>query len=175
MEHRLRVFLIVLTVFFFTGVTGAQWDAQGTLGQWTSAPVSRVNQSEGDLLVTAIRAGANKGFDRLVFEFKGELPSYQIQFERGPSFENTAERKIRVRGRYFITINLQMLPYPDIHSKYANLRMPVSTRGMKTFNQMKEIEWFEGVRFFAIGLDARRPFRVIELKNPGRLVIDFHY
>lgn len=153
----------------------AQWTDKGTLGQWTSASVSRINNYEGDMLVTGIRAAKNNGFDRLVFEFKEGLPNYQIQFERGPAFEDTAERKIRVRGRYFITINLQLLPYPETDSKYADIKLPARARGMKLFNQMKEIEWFEGVRFFAVGLDAKRPFRVTELKNPSRLVIDFRY
>jgi hypothetical protein len=166
---------IVSALAILPVVAVAQWTNQGNLGQWTSASVSRINEQRDDMLLTSIRVAKNNGFDRLVFEFKGGIPNYLIQFERGPAFENTAERKIRVRGRYFITINLQTLPYPEDDSKDADIKLPTRTGGMKLFNQMKEIEWFEGVRFFAIGLDAKRPFRVTELKNPNRLVIDFRY
>src|SRR5262249_22088841 len=154
-----NIALIVSAFVAFSAVAGAQWTDKGDLGQWTSVSVSRIRNYDGELLLTGIRAAANNGFDRLVFEFKEGLPNYRIQFERGPSFENTAERKVRVRGRYFITIDLQTLPYPEPNSKYEDIKLPARARGMKVFNQIKEIEWFEGDRFFAVGLDAKRPFR----------------
>lgn len=175
MRRFFNIVLIVSVLAMLPVVAGAQWTDKGDLGQWTAASVSRIHNYEGELLLTGIRVAKNNGFDRLVFEFKAGMPNYQIHFERGPAFENTAERKIRVRGRFFITINLQTLPYPESDSKYADVKLPERVRGMKLFTQMKEIEWFEGVRFFAVGLDLKRPFRVTELKNPSRLVIDFRY
>src|SRR5215470_98724 len=112
MRHHLIIISIFAAIAIFGIAANAQWTDTGNLGQWTSGSVSRIYNYEGELLVTSIRAAGNNGFDRLVFEFKEGLPNYQIQFERGPAFESTAERKIRVRGRYFITINLQTLPYP---------------------------------------------------------------
>ena len=39
--------------------------------------------------------------------------------------------------------------------------------------ELRLIENYEGMTTWAIGLDDRLPFRVIELSDPARLVIEF--
>jgi hypothetical protein len=40
---------------------------------------------------------------------------------------------------------------------------------------IKTVDWFENFFSFAVGLKAKKAFRVRELSNPTRLVIDFKH
>jgi len=46
---------------------------------------------------------------------------------------------------------------------------------LRAVRQIKEEVWFEGIRDFLIGVKAKKPFRIQELANPSRLVIDFKH
>ncbi len=152
-------------------VAAAQWTDHGRLNTWALSRVSRAANYEDLIYLKAVRVSKNKGFDRIVFEFTGGLPRYQIEYVRSGSFETTGETFVNVGGKAFLDVNLQTLPYPekgddDTKIPAGNLKLPV-------FREIKEIEWFEGVRNFGIGLNAKKMFRVQELTDPYRLVIDF--
>ena len=164
-------FFIVAASF---STAAAQWQDAGKLNVWTTATVSRITNSADSIYLTRVRAAKNDGFDRIVFEFTGGMPSYQIEYVKSGVFENTGEQKIRVGGKAFLDVNLQSLPYPE--SKTAkDAAIPKGNQKLAVFNEIREIEWFEGVRDFGIGLNAKRQFRVQELLNPIRLVIDFKH
>jgi len=44
-----------------------------------------------------------------------------------------------------------------------------------TLMQIQQGVWFEGIQDFIIGVKAKKSFRVQELSNPSRLVIDFKH
>jgi hypothetical protein len=52
---------------------------------------------------------------------------------------------------------------------------PKSKLNFPTLMQIKSGVWFEGIQDFLIGVKAKKPFRVQELSNPSRLVIDFKH
>lgn len=149
----------------------SQWENEGKLNAWTLGTISRHNNYVKDPFLKDVRVARNKGFDRVVFEFTGDMPRFQIQYVKPPIF-GTGEDEIKVSGKYFVEINLQTLIFPeDENYKYApieqkNLKLPV-------ISEVQEIEWFEGVRPFAVGLRSKKGFRVQQLKNPTRLVVDF--
>ena len=150
----------------------AQWNDAGKFNTWTYATFSRAANYEQPIYLKSVRVAKNKGYDRLVFEFTGGLPRYLIEYVKSGSFENTAETFTKVGGKAFLDINLQTLPYPENeHAKDAEI--PKGNQHLPVFNEIKEIEWFEGVRDFGVGLNARKAFRVQELTDPYRLVIDF--
>jgi hypothetical protein len=167
--------LFVFTILFisaFSGTVCGQLLNKGKLNVWTTGTISRQNfYRNAPPVLKEVRVAKNKGFDRVVFEFTGEMPDFQIEYTK-PPIMGTGEDVIKVVGKYFVEINLQMLVFPeDENFKYkpieqANLKLPV-------VSEVQEIEWFEGVRPFAIGLKSKKGFRIQQLKNPTRLVIDF--
>lgn len=167
------IFCTLVLLVLASGVP-AQWLDSGKLNTWTFATVSRTANYEDFIYLKHIRIARNKGYDRLVFEFTGGLPRYKIEYVKAGDFESTAEEVIKVGGKYFVDINLQSLPYPD-DPKAVDVKIPKGPRRLSVLNEIKEVEWFEGVRDFAIGLNARRGFRVQELTRPFRLVIDFRH
>jgi hypothetical protein len=170
MKNKLIFSILVLAAFASTAA--AQWSDTGKLNSWTLKSISRTASSDDSVYLKAVRAGKNKGYDRLVFEFTGGLPRYQIQYVRSGSFDTTGEQVVKVGGKAFMDINLQTLPYPDDPNP-VDVIIPKGNQRLPVFREVKELEWFEGVRAFGIGLNSKRGFRVLELTKPYRLVIDF--
>jgi len=168
---KLFIFTILLTSVFVSGAF-AQWKDGGKLNSWTSQTISRRNDNSTETTyLKEIRTAKNKGFDRVVFEFTGDTPRYQIEYIK-PPITGTADTEIKVKGKFFISVNLQSLPYPD-DEKLGKVNMTGDWLKTSAVSEIREAEWFEGVRWYVIGLKAKKLYRVQQLKNPTRLVIDF--
>jgi len=169
--RKLFIFTALL-ISIFTSTVFAQWKDSGKLNAWTSNTISRQNENSKETpYLKEVRVAKNKGFDRVVFEFIGDIPRYQIEYIK-PPITGTADEEIKVSGKYFVSVDLQLLPYPD-DEKLGNAKIPKGKLNFPAISEVREIEWFEGYRPFAIGLKAKKLFRVQQLTNPTRLVIDF--
>ena len=164
----------VLTMIGLSSTAFGQWKDVGKFNMWTSATFSRQNSESSETpYLKNVRVGKNDGFDRIVFEFTGDIPRYQIKFVKAADLIATGEDLIKVGGKFFVEVDFQMMPYPEPADKIADVVLPKGNQKLPTFNEVKEIEWFEGYRSFAVGLNAKKEFRVLQLKNPTRLAIDF--
>jgi len=165
------IFCAVLVAAFSTTVFG-QWTDSGKLNAWTAGSISRIGkEGSAPASLTAVRVAKNKGFDRVVFEFTGDLPNYKIELTGGPIVA-TGEDEVKISGQYFAEINFQPLLFPeDENYKYEKIRK--AGLNLPVVSEVQEIEWFEGYRPFAIGLKAKKLYRVQQLTNPTRLVVDF--
>ncbi|HEY0771991.1 MAG TPA: hypothetical protein VGD31_16810, partial [Sphingobacteriaceae bacterium] len=168
---RLFILTLLLTGIFTFGVY-AQWDDTGKLNAWTFARVARANKdSKATPYLKEVRVAKNKGYDRVVFEFTGDIPRYFVESVK-PPITGTADVEIKVSGKYFVGITLQLLPYPDEEAKIPAAKIPEGKLNFPVVSEIREIEWFEGDRPFVIGLKAKKLFRVQQLRNPARLVVD---
>jgi len=167
-----QLVLLIGFIVVFALNASAQWGDAGKFSTWTSATFSRKNNaSKKTPYLREIRSARNQGFDRVVFEFTGDIPRYQIEYIT-PPIVGTADEEVKVRGKYFVSINLQSLPYPD-DEKLADVGMITDFKTAYAVSELREIEWFEGTRWYVVGLKAKKLYRVQQLKNPTRLVIDF--
>ncbi|MBV9958518.1 MAG: hypothetical protein JO360_08860 [Acidobacteria bacterium] len=143
----------------------------GKLNVWTTASVVRDGRNSSSFNV--MRVAKQKGFDRVVFEFDGEVPNYSVHFEK-PPIEDYSGENLRMSGRAFVVVQFFTISYPDENDaakKIVDLPRNKVRAGLVT--EIRNSEWFEGYLSFAIGLRKRTPFRVQQLSNPSRLVIDF--
>jgi hypothetical protein len=168
---KLLIFTILSTAIFISNAFG-QMGNSGKLNVWTSADVSRLGEKSGKpAFLKDVRVGKNKGYDRIVFEFTGDLPNFTVEYTKAP-ITGTGENVVKIAGKYFVEITFHSLQFPeDENYKYnkiekTNLKLPV-------ISELEEIEWFEGVRPFAVGLKAKKDFRVSQMTNPTRLIVDF--
>lgn len=170
-----RTFIFcVLFIAVFASTAFGQSEDVGQLNTWTSGMISRQNgDSDGANYLKDVRIAKNAGFDRVVFEFTSGIPRYQIKFVKASELVATGEDLIKIKGKFFIDVNMQSLPYPEPEEKIADVKLPKGNLKLPVITEIKEIEWFEGYREFGIGLNAKKEFRVQELSNPSRLVIDF--
>lgn len=169
-----RLALLIFSIPMLAASVSAQWLDQGRLNRWTSLPIARIHGYEDFIYLTDVRVAKNNGFDRLVFEFKGGLPRYRVQYAEKLEMDGPDNKPVRMKGKYVISVNLQSLPYPE-DPNYKDVVLPSVKTDMRSFVDIRETEWFEGVRFHLVGLKTRSQFRVQELSNPYRLVIDFKH
>src|SRR5690349_19032420 len=96
--------LYILTIFLILVAAlqaSAQWKDSGNLNVWTARTVARQNaNSKATPYLKEVRVAKNKGFDRVVFEFLGDIPRYLIEYTK-PPISGTADEEIKVNGKFF--------------------------------------------------------------------------
>lgn len=120
---------------------------------------------------TAVRVGAQDGYDRVVFEFSGSgSPSYQVQYTDTPIAQGSGD-PVQVEGDAYLEVSITTVEIP---SGTSTPTMTTPDTAGTVFAQVEGI-WggFEGVGQTFVGIDGgERPFRVEVLQDPMRLVID---
>ncbi len=156
--------------------TLAQYENAGKLNAWTTEKVQRKHENEtvADSLCR-IRVAKQKGFDRVVFEFDKGKPEYVIQYLPSNIYSSEAgDEEIKISGNVFMQISIYGMPQmEDLPCKLQSYEK--GKLNLRAVRQIKEEVWFEGIRDFLIGVKVKKSFRVQELTNPSRLVIDFKH
>src|SRR4030095_3776017 len=114
------------------------------------------------------------GFDRVVFDLKGDLASYYITYSKPPFQAEDGEKIIKVHGKAFVEISLYPVSSTNENIEHNDKLVQEQQRlQMPVIREVKTVEWFEGEVRYVFGLNKRTPFRVQVLYDPLRLVVDF--
>lgn len=172
------------------GAVNAQWNAlfvggipasSGLIGRCTDAPTSGaaftlffVDQpASGPAQVTQddLRVGLHDGYDRIVFEFTSiTLPGYRIEYLSGSAHQCGSGMPVPLAGGAVLSVTLRnTVAHDGSGPTVINLN---PTPGFPTLRELRQTCDFEGVVAWAAGIVSQKPFRVTELTNPTRLVID---
>jgi hypothetical protein len=119
--------------------------------------------------LTTLRAGRHAGYDRVVFQLDGPIPYYSVRYVPVVHLDGSGE-PLRLRGAAFLEVVIRA-PTHDEH--YRPVLTP--TRLRPDFPALREVNApgsFEGQTTAGIGVSYRAPFRILELANPTRIVID---
>lgn len=119
--------------------------------------------------VSALRAGAHTGYDRLTIEFANGAPT---QVEIRPSSGTTytlspSGMQTTLKGKDSILV---IIHGSDLHTSYSGSTDIVT--GYTGLAEVKRLEDFEGVVQLGLGLNGPACYRVSWLTSPTRLVID---
>ncbi len=176
---RKRVFLTVVTLLTFIVCSSvlAQSTSEGAFDTWTTRPFERIQSSDHSYL-RAVHSAKQGEFDRVVFEFEGPIPNYSIKYLPSRYFESERGReRIRIAGNSFVHVNLHTITTDEKQLAMSQEKgfRPKGRLRMPSLQQIADHGLFEGYYDFLIGLLSRRPFRVSQLSNPSRLVIDFKH
>ena len=117
-----------------------------------------------------VRVDEHPGYDRAVFEFTDCMPGYRVEYidEAAGCGSGLPEA---VAGSAILQVNAN----PAMaHNDAGETTIPSLelTPGMASMLELKSTCDFEGYVTWAIGLSAEADFRVIELTEPYRLVVD---
>ena len=157
----------------------AQFGNVGKLDTWTVKLVSRdQDPSTENTYVKVVRVAKQKDFDRLVFEFEGSFPHYRIEYLKSRFYDSEGGRKrIRTAGRAFLLMTFLQVSADEkqVGLLQAKGFLPKGNLRMPSLWSIDDKELSEGTYDFVAGVSARKAFRVIELRNPSRLVIDFKH
>jgi hypothetical protein len=118
-----------------------------------------------------VRAGRHAGFDRVVFELKGTLPGYRIQYVP-KVVQDGSGSTVPVAGKAFIAV---VLSPANAHLDSGAPSWPGPSRLTTGFPAVRQVVFagdFEGYVTFGLGISQRAGFRVLELRNPNRIVVD---
>ena len=123
-------------------------------------------------LLKQVRAATHDKFDRIVFEFAASaVPGYRIEYASKPVQSCGSGDPVSVAGSKSLLI--QMTP-AQAHSEAgaATVTDRARTLNLPLLKEMKLICDFEADVQWVVGLSESKPYRVLELTNPARLVVD---
>jgi hypothetical protein len=122
--------------------------------------------------IRAVRTAGQQGFDRVVVEFTGVVPEYEVAYA-DPPFIDTSGRAVPVQGEAFLRVRLNGT------SQFDSLNGVLVYSGPKTVTgdtanvvEVVDVDDFEAVAVWVIGLDSQEALTVSTLTGPGRLVLD---
>ena len=122
-----------------------------------------------------VRAAKHENFDRVVFEFaESGLPGYRIQYVNKPVRNCGAGEVVPVGGNGFLLI--QILP-ANAHTQAGQATIDERERvlNLPVMRELKLICDFEADVQWVVGVSQVKRYRVLELSNPARLVVDIKH
>lgn len=147
--------------------------------EWTTTPVEtvllkgeeRVNEIG---ILQDVRIGKHKGFDRIVFAFRGDLvPPARIKYVRPPFYLGESDERVKISGKHFIEMFFNSPAYAhDIESGKETVPERISVKGIITIKEVRRIYDHEGQFTYVLGLNNAKKYRVQTLLRPSRLVVD---
>ena len=120
--------------------------------------------------LTDVRAGGHSGFDRVVFEFRGPVPEYRVDYV-DQLVQDGSGQPVAVAGAADLEVVFQGADAHDADGTPTISPRRFST-GLPAVKEIAQIGDFEAVVSYGIGVDRKRPLKVSTLSNPSRLVID---
>lgn len=119
-----------------------------------------------------VETGRHESFDRVVLEFDGAtLPGYTVEYADGPVHQCGSGRPVSVEGDAVLRVRLEPA---RAHDEAGEATVADRTRapGLPVLREATLICDFEAHVEWVLGLAGRRPYRVLELSGPTRLVVD---
>lgn len=105
------------------------------------------------------------GFDRIVFDFGGGIPSYDLTRQESAAFVNDASgQPITLDGNAGIKLVFRDTTVQGV----AADQKP----NLPAIHEIAQLGDFERVVSYGVGLTSSQCIRVLELSNPSRLVVD---
>jgi hypothetical protein len=168
-----------------SGDAGRRPPAQGALAVQDSGvpfagslePVRRPSTSapERAAELQTVHAGREPGFDRVVFEFSGAgLPGYQVQYATVPIRACGSGAPVSLPGADHLVVRFEPAQAHDTLGRITSADRALAPR-LPQVLALKLVCDFEGQVEWAIGLAARRPFRVLEDSQPPRVIVDVRH
>jgi len=138
----------------------------------TTGPTVRRGSITGVSTQTAIRVGRQEGFDRVVFEFgSGGLPGYTIEYVERPIRQCGSGNAVSIAGAAWLRV--AMTP-ARAHDDAGNVTVAERTLApaLPAVRQLRLTCDFEARLEWVVGVSGRKQYRVLELRNPDRVVVD---
>jgi len=121
-------------------------------------------------LLTGVRASHQPGFDRVVFDFYGGVPSSRQLSYVTDLIADPRGNEIYLAGQAILQVRFEPARgHKEDGTDTAPNRTTFALPNVLTVVQSGD---FEGVVTYGIGLAKKQPYRVFTLSNPSRVVVD---
>lgn len=125
-----------------------------------------------------IRTGTETCLERIVIELQASsiptapgFPGYYVRYATRPVKESPSDLPVTVSGSDVLLVSLGSWMNFQGTAGYSGPSQ-IFPNNTDHIQELRLIENTEGMTSWAIGLDDELPFRVLELSNPPRLVIE---
>jgi hypothetical protein len=139
----------------------------------TNGVTEKKRNARPPVTLKTVRTAAHENFDRVVFEFtESGLPGYRIEYVERPVRNCGAGEEVSVDGKAVLLI--QMLP-ANAHTETDQVTAYPERERVLNLPVMKELKLicdFEADVQWILGVASPKRYRVMELLNPARLVVD---
>jgi hypothetical protein len=127
------------------------------------------------VILKEIRTGRHPKFDRVVFEFEGnQIPGYRVEYVDKPVRNCGPGEVVQVNGYGFLLV--QMMPaQAHTNEGQPTIKEQSYAPNLPVIKELKSLCDFEADGQWVLGLSAPNRYRVLELSNPARLVIDVRH
>lgn len=121
-------------------------------------------------VLVGVRAAQPARYDRIVFDFRDGLPR-NVRAAYVPSLiQDASGRRIPMPGRAILQVRMRLANAHDQHGGPSAPR--ALTLALRNAMQIRLAGDFEAVVSYGIGLAQRRPFHLLALRRPDRIVLD---
>jgi hypothetical protein len=141
--------------------------------EWTHQ-TTEVTRGSGVATLTAMRTASHEGYDRVVFEIGPSVPGFHIEYVDKPTYECGSGDALFLEGDAWLLIRLRPARAHDdagqatVTARRQTFTMPVLREAVVTCDFEADLTW-------VLGLTTPAGYRVTELENPTRLVIDLRH
>jgi hypothetical protein len=144
--------------------------------EWTAGIVDvRYSGPKAEVVtLREVRSARNEGFDRVVFEFEGaQVPGYHVEYVDTPVIKCGSGDPTEVAGQGWLQVRLEPA------QAHVDGEVTVAERERKPgLPLLQELELtcdFEAQVTWVLGVKSPNRYRVLELREPARLVVDVQY
>lgn len=141
-------------------------------GAWTAGIVRKQPPDAGIALLRSVRAARHEGLDRVVFEFEGRaLGGYHLEYVDRPVRRCGSGDVAEIEGDAWLAVVFE----PAAAHTEAGMPVLAAREQRPRLDVVREIELtcdFEARVSIVLGVAKPNRYRVMELANPTRLVID---
>jgi hypothetical protein len=168
-----RAIVLLLVVAFVAGVWDARYGQERRPGRpaapFRTDPVERSRPSRPAPELVSVQTVEREGYDRVQFTFRGAPPGYQVRYV--PEVTDQGGRRLPLRGEAFMAVAFEPARGHDLSGR-PTFPDGTLTPGYPALRQVRFAGDFEGRVSFGLGVAGRGGFRVSELRDPTRVVID---
>jgi hypothetical protein len=153
-------------------VTAGPAGAAVALPPFTTAGKSAADSIAQRELV-AFRTATHATFDRMVFQFRGGTPGYNVRYVPR-IIQDGSGATVPLLGTRFLAIRFAVARAHPLNGSTSNVPR-VRTPLFPSIRQAKVAGDFEGIVSYGAGVAGRKAFRVLKLTGPPRIVVDVRH
>ncbi|WP_375756067.1 hypothetical protein [Corallococcus exercitus] len=142
---------------------------------WTTAAVQKPRGEPPSVTLRSVRTGTHADYDRTVFEFDGpRLPGYHLGYVKTPVQRCGSGDDVTPPGQAALEVRFTLARAHDDQGQ-ATVAQRTLKPALPSVLELERLCDFEGEVTWVLGTTRRAPFRVLELTNPTRLVLDVQH
>ena len=142
--------------------------------EWTAGLVDVKRSGFAPVTMREVRTARNEGFDRLVLQFDGDqLPGYHIEYVDKPVIKCGSGDPTEVAGQGWLQVRVQ--PAQAHEGTQVTVAERERKPGLPVVQELEMTCDFEGEVTWVLGVKGPNKYRVMELREPTRLVVDVQH